>query len=60
MGTYQIDWKKSALRELRHLDREVVPRIVAAVDSLSAQPLPAGVCKLQGSLRTYRIRIGNY
>ncbi len=36
MGTYQIDWEKSALRELRHLDRKVVPRIVDAVDSLSA------------------------
>ncbi len=60
MGTYQIEWKKSALRELKHLDRQVVPRIVASVDSLSTQPLPAGVRKLQGSQRTYRIRVGNY
>ena len=60
MGTYQIEWKKSALRELRRLDSQVVPRILAAVDSLSTQPFPAGVRKLQGSLRTYRIRIGNY
>ena len=60
MGTYQIEWKKSALRELKRLDRQVVPRIVAAVESLSTQPLPAGVGKLQGSQRTYRIRVGNY
>jgi len=60
MGTYQIEWKKSALRELRRLDHEVIPQIVLAVDSLSSQPLPAGVSKLQGSQRTYRIRIGNY
>ena len=60
MGTYQIEWKKSALRELKRLDRQVVPRVVAAVDSLSTQPLPAGVSKLQGSQRTYRIRVGNY
>ena len=60
MGTYQIEWKKSALRELKRLDREVVPRIVAAVDSLSSQPLPSGVTKLQGSQRTYRIRVGDY
>ena len=60
MGTYQIEWKKSALRELKHLDRQVVPRVVTAVDSLSTQPLPAGVSKLQGSQRTYRIRVGNY
>jgi mRNA interferase RelE/StbE len=60
MGTYQIEWKRSALRELKRLDRQVVPRIVVAVDALSAQPLPAGVSKLQGSQRTYRIRVGNY
>ena len=60
MGTYQIEWKKTALRELKRLDRQVVPRIVAAVDSLSTQPLPAGVRKLQGSQRTYRIRVGTY
>ena len=60
MGTYRIEWKRSALRELKRLDRQVVPRIVAAIDSLSAQPLPLGVGKLQGSQRTYRIRIGSY
>lgn len=60
MAIYQIEWKKSALRELKRIDREVVPRIVAAVEELSAQPLPSGVRKLQGSLRTYRIRVGNY
>jgi mRNA interferase RelE/StbE len=41
MGTYQIEWKKSALRELKRLDRQVVPRVVAAVESLSSQPLPS-------------------
>ncbi len=60
MGIYQIEWKKSALRELKRLDRQVVPRIVAAVESLSTQPLPSGVSKLQGSQRTYRIRVGTY
>ena len=60
MGAYQIEWKKSALRELTRIDRQVVPRIVAAVESLSFQPLPDGVRKLQGSQRTYRLRVGTY
>lgn len=60
MATYQIEWKRSALRELKRLDRQVVPRIVAAVDALSTQPLPTGVSKLQGSQRNYRIRVGDY
>ena len=60
MGSHQVEWKKSALRELKRLDRQVVPRILAAVDSLSTQPQPAGVRKLQGSQRTYRIRVDTY
>mgnify|MGYP006116815989 CR=1 FL=1 len=60
MEPYQIEWKKSALRELKRIDRQDVPRVIAAVDSLSTQPLPDGVRKLHGSQRSYRIRVGNY
>jgi mRNA interferase RelE/StbE len=60
MGTYQIEWKSSAVRELKKLDRQVVPRIVDAVEALSSKPFPHGVKKLQGSEATYRIRIGDY
>lgn len=60
MGTYQIEWKKSAIREIKRVDRAVIPRIIEAVDALSYEPLPPGVVKLQGSQHTYRIRIGNY
>ena len=60
MGTCRIEWKKSALRELKRLDRQAVLRIVVAVESLSMQPLPSGVVKLQGSRRTYRLRVGDY
>ena len=59
MGICQIDWKKSAVRELKRLDRAVIPRILDAVAALSRQPLPPGAVKLQGSQRTYRIRVGN-
>ena len=60
MGTYQIEWKKSALRELKRLDRQLVPRIIAAAESLATHPLPDGVRKLQGSQQTYRLRVGTY
>ncbi len=53
MDTYQIEWKTSALRELKRLDRQVIPKIMVAVESLTTQPLPNGVCKLQGSQQTY-------
>ena len=60
MGTYRIEWKTPALRELKRLDRQIFPLIVAAVDSLSLDPLPSGIRKLQGSQRMYRLRVGNY
>ncbi len=60
MGTYQIEWKRSALRELKRLDRKAVPRVIAAVDALASGPLPPGATKLRGSQRTYRIRVGTY
>lgn len=60
MGTYRIDWKKSALRELKRLDKQVVPRIVEAVEGLSDKPIPPGARKLKGSDQSYRIRVGNY
>jgi mRNA interferase RelE/StbE len=60
MATYKVEWKTSALKELKNLDRSVIPRIVAAVESLSGNPRPSGVRKLQGSEHTYRIRVGEY
>ena len=60
MATFQIEWKKSALRELKRLDRKIIPRVISAVESLSTDPFPSGVRKLQGSDNTYRVRVGRY
>jgi mRNA interferase RelE/StbE len=60
MATYQIEWKTSALRELKKLDKPVIPRIITAVESLIDNPFPTGVRKLQGSEHTYRLRVGDY
>jgi len=60
MATFQIEWKNSALRELKRLDRKIIPRVISAVESLSTDPFPSGVRKLQGSDNTYRVRVGQY
>jgi mRNA interferase RelE/StbE len=60
MATYQIEWKTSALKELKRLDRKIIPRIISAVESLSNEPFPTGIRKLQGADNTYRIRVGDY
>ena len=60
MASYRIEWKDSAQKELRRLDRGVIPRIHEAVGLLAATPFPQGCRKLQGSSNTYRIRVGDY
>lgn len=60
MASYRIEWKTSAIRELKNLPKEIVPRIVHAVGELSSNPFPDGVKKLSGAEHTYRIRIGSY
>ncbi len=60
MASFRIEWKNSTLKELQKLPRQIVTRVVAAVDDLSANPYPHGVRKLVGSEHTYRIRVGDY
>jgi mRNA interferase RelE/StbE len=60
MGSYRIEWKRSAVKELRQLPKSAISRISKAVERLSTDPYPAGARKLTGSEHTYRIRIGAY
>jgi mRNA interferase RelE/StbE len=60
MASFQVDWKKSAQKELHKLPRQIIPRIVAAVDDLANDPYPHGMRKLVGTEHTYRIRVGDY
>lgn len=60
MDSYKIEWKRSAVKELKALPKEAVARIVRAVEQLPSEPYPAGVRKLVGSEHTYRVREGDY
>ena len=60
MDSYSSEWKRSAAQELKKLPREVVGRIMKAVEQLATEPYPSGVRKLVGAEHTYRIRVGNY
>lgn len=60
MATYQIEWKASALHELKAIDRQIVPRLVSAIGLLAENPFPPGVRKLRGGENTYRLRVGDY
>ncbi|MEL6438718.1 MAG: type II toxin-antitoxin system RelE/ParE family toxin [Cyanobacteria bacterium J06621_8] len=60
MALYEIEWKRSAKKELRKLDKLVIIRILQAVESLAEDPLQPGSKTLAGSNSIYRIRVGNY
>ena len=60
MASCKIEWKSSAAKELRKLDRETIRRVLAAVEALAIDPYPQGTRKIKGSSRSYRIRVGEY
>ncbi len=60
MDIYRIEWKASVLKELKRIDKTIVPRIVDTVQSLASNPRPSGVRKIKGSSRLFRVRVANY
>ncbi|MHB8762978.1 MAG: type II toxin-antitoxin system RelE family toxin [Deferrisomatales bacterium] len=60
MASFRVEWKRSALKELRGLPRDAVRRLVEVVAALGADPMPAGAKKLAGAEHTYRLRVGDY
>ena len=60
MASYKIEWKRSAVKDLKKLPPETIKRILVTVESLAENPLPGGVKKLAGAQHTYRVREGAY
>ncbi len=60
MGSFEIQWKRSAERDLRNIGKQHIPRIIKTIESLAANPFPSQYCKLRGTERLYRIRVGDY
>lgn len=60
MASFRVEFARSATKDLRGIDRQSIPRILAAIEELTDNPLPIGCKKLVGSEHTYRIRVGDY
>ena len=60
MALYSIEWKQSARKEVKKLGKEIIPRILKVIESLADDPHPKGSKKIQGSMYTYRVRVGEY
>ena len=59
MASYKLVFKKSIAKDLRHLPKQDVKRILQRIRSLADDPRPAGCEKLSGQER-YRVRQGIY
>jgi mRNA interferase RelE/StbE len=49
MASFRIEWKHSAVKELKKLPPEYISHIITVVEGLSINPRPTGVKKLVGS-----------
>jgi mRNA interferase RelE/StbE len=60
MGSFRLEWRRSATKDLWRLPPVDIARILDAANALAGEPYPAGCAKLSGSERSFRIRVGNY
>lgn len=56
---YQINFRSSAVKELRKLPADDRKSVSHAIESLANMPRPKGVKKMAGA-HAWRIRIGDY
>jgi len=59
VGSYRIEIKRSAVKELEAITAKDRRRIATKIQALAGNPRPAGCEKLSGHDK-YRIRQGNY
>jgi mRNA interferase RelE/StbE len=60
MAFYKIQFKQSAEKDIRKMQKSFIPAIIQKVNQLSADPFPAGVKKLTNTDNIYRLRVRDY
>lgn len=60
MASYRIEVSTTAERQIRKLPRVDQIRVLRLIQTLAADPRPAGCRKLSGSGDVFRVRIGRY
>ena len=60
MGSYRIEFKRSAERDIRRIHPAFIFRILERVEALGNDPSPRQSLKLAGTEATYRLRVGAY
>ena len=57
---YRVRLRPSAVKQLKGLPGEVLPRMVKTIDSLAGHTRPTGENKLSEAEHLYRLRLGGY
>lgn len=57
---YSIEFRPSAARDLKKLEKATQRRIFAALSQLENNPFPSGAKKLINEDNVYRIRVGDF
>ena len=57
---HRIEVSPAAARQLKKIDRRVLPQIAEKIDLLADEPRPHGCEKLSGYDNLYRVRVGDY
>ena len=60
MPEYSVTFARSARKEMEKLPPQIAERILDRVETLAANPRPAGSLKLKGKVNLWRIRMGDY
>jgi len=60
MGLFKIDTKGSTEHDLKKIDRQFIPSILEAIETLAENPFPVQSKKLKDSESSYRLRVGDY
>ncbi len=60
MAFYKIQFKQSADKDIRKIQKSFVPPIIQKINQLSTDPFPSGVKKLTNTDNIYRLRVRDY
>lgn len=60
MASYSISLKPSVEKDLRHLPKAVLARVIVRIEDLKSEPIPRQAIKLTETAGLYRIRVGDY
>ena len=58
--TYSVEFKRSAMRQLKRLPKNIQRRIADAIDRLADNPRPHGYIQMETDDTLYRVRVGDY